>query len=302
MEILILFLVVYGLRAAVKDSAAHFGKSKAASRSASAGSSRPRRAASAVHHDVGYWASQIIHGFPEARHGFARGWHDERQRQEQARIGARKAKADRLENRMRLIPEDREHQRRIDEAEDVLRREREPEPESVHAKADEEAQPVDGEPGAGQPNGREEPQEGSADEGEGSPDGTFPAPETAPSPSPTEGSNGMPASQQADTTYTEHRDELVKIRADAEEEVGSVRRKRMLNRLDILTGLGLDKDSLSEAAAIDDALRDQQKAAQQTLDSTDAAIHGLEHRHGGIQEAVDNSPVAEPAQPGFYAR
>ena len=103
-----------------------------------------------------------------------------------------------------------------------------------------------------------------------------------------------------DTTYTQQLHELTEIRRDAEEEVSSVRRKRMLNRLDVLMSLGLDKDTLGEAAAIDDALKEQEKAAQQTLDAADAAIHGLQQRHGGIKEAVDSSPVDKPAEPGFY--
>jgi hypothetical protein len=103
-----------------------------------------------------------------------------------------------------------------------------------------------------------------------------------------------------DTTYTQQMSELEAIRRDAEEEVSSVRRKRMVSRLDILQSLGLDKNSLSEAAAIDDALQAQEKAAQQTLDAADAAIHGLKQRHGGIKEAVDNSPVDKSADPEFY--
>jgi hypothetical protein len=103
-----------------------------------------------------------------------------------------------------------------------------------------------------------------------------------------------------DTTYTQQMSELEAIRRDAEEEVASVRRKRMLNRLDVLMSLGLDKNTLSEAAAIDDALQAQEKAAQQTLDATDAAISGLKQRHGGIKEAVDSAPVDKPAEPEFY--
>ena len=103
-----------------------------------------------------------------------------------------------------------------------------------------------------------------------------------------------------DTTYTQQMAELEAIRRDAEEEVNSVRRKRMMNRLDVLMSLGLDKDTLSEAADIDDALREQEKAAQQTLDAADAAINGLKQRHGGIKGAVDDAPVDKPAEPEFY--
>lgn len=103
-----------------------------------------------------------------------------------------------------------------------------------------------------------------------------------------------------DTTYTQQMAELEAIRRDAEEEVSSVRRKRMANRLDVLMSLGLDAATLSEAAEIDDALRAQEKAAQQTLDAADAAINGLRQRHGGIKEAVDDAPVDKPADPEFY--
>lgn len=103
-----------------------------------------------------------------------------------------------------------------------------------------------------------------------------------------------------DTTYTQQMAELEAIRRDAEEEVNSARRKRMVNRLDILQSLGLDNATLSDAAAIDDALQAQEKAAQQTLDAADAAISGLSKRHGGIKGAVDDAPVDKPADPDFY--
>jgi hypothetical protein len=103
-----------------------------------------------------------------------------------------------------------------------------------------------------------------------------------------------------DTTYTQQMAELEAIRRDAEAEINDVRRKRMVSRLDTLMSLGLDKDSLSDAAAIDDALKEQEKAAQQTLDAADAAINGLKQRHGGIKGAVDDAPVDKPAEPEFY--
>jgi hypothetical protein len=103
-----------------------------------------------------------------------------------------------------------------------------------------------------------------------------------------------------DTTYTQQMAELEAILRDADEEVNSTRRKRMVNRLDILQGLGLDAATLAEAAAIDDALQAQEKAAQQTLEAADVAVAGLQRRHGGIKEAVDDAPVDKPAEPDFY--
>ena len=49
------------------------------------------------------------------------------------------------------------------------------------------------------------------------------------------GGNGM----SGDTTYTQQMRELEEIRRDAEAEVNDVRRKRMVNRLDVLMSLGL---------------------------------------------------------------
>jgi hypothetical protein len=39
---------------------------------------------------------------------------------------------------------------------------------------------------------------------------------------------------------------------------------------------------------------------RRSSDAADAAISGLQKRHGGIQEAVDSSPVDKPADPEFY--
>lgn len=105
-----------------------------------------------------------------------------------------------------------------------------------------------------------------------------------------------------DTTYTQQLSELETIRREAEAEAAATGRfrSRLGGRLDELQSLGLDRNTLSEAAEIDDALQAQEKAAQQTLDATDAAINGLKQRHGGIQEAVSDSPVDKPADPEFY--
>jgi hypothetical protein len=94
--------------------------------------------------------------------------------------------------------------------------------------------------------------------------------------------------------------ELEEIRRDAEEASANVARKRMTNRLDILQSMGLDKDSLSEAAEIDDALQDLDKAVQKLTEAADAAISGLSKRHGGIKAATDDAPVDKPADPDFY--
>lgn len=401
MEALILAIILtYALKKAVEDGSRHWQSSKAANRSASRGRSVPRRAASAVQHDAGYWLHQVLHGFPRTRQGLTAGWHAGRQAQAEGAVARHKAKADHLALRARLLPEIREHRRRQDEALAAIRAARKPEPvpavtgddpaPAAPAPPEAESRPAvtckhegvtcmygycpcpcpdcggtfhSPVPGAkysyGSQGNRlhwpavdryqaESQAQYWSTEGKpwvvaeyppgGGPGRTVatyinsepvmdcdlcgkPLPpgytgiahpecievfEQAGPPVPasptTEGSTGMPTgTASGETTYTQQMNELAAIRQDAEQEVNSVRLKRMVSRLDILMSLGLDKDSLSEAAAIDDALQAQEKAAQQVLDAADAAIHGLKQRHGGIQEAVDSSPVAVPAEPEFYA-
>jgi chemotaxis protein histidine kinase CheA len=80
-----------------------------------------KRAGHALRHDLGYAASQVRHGFPQARHGFAAGWHQGRQAHAQALAGREKAKAEHLETRARLIPDLREYRRRQKEALERIR-------------------------------------------------------------------------------------------------------------------------------------------------------------------------------------
>lgn len=103
-----------------------------------------------------------------------------------------------------------------------------------------------------------------------------------------------------ETNYTEQLHELEQIQADAEEASAVAARKRMTSRLDILQSMGLDAATLEDAAEIDDALKDFEKACQRLLEAASAGVTGLKRRHGGIQEAADNAPVEKIAEPGFY--
>jgi hypothetical protein len=102
MELVIFLIFAYGVYRAWQDSKAAYRKSKAAYM-AKAGTRFPnapksRRAATALRHDAGYWASQVLHAFPETRHGFAAGWHRGRAAQTTARTAAEEARTQRLEN------------------------------------------------------------------------------------------------------------------------------------------------------------------------------------------------------------
>lgn len=275
METLILIIIIaWAVREGVQSGHLSWQSSKAANRKASRGKSIGRRAASAVQHDIGYWAHRILNGFPEARHGLFMGWHAGRVAQLEAAAKNAQARSEHAQARAKATQVIREQRRRQQEILDEIRAAAQAEPEEQEPPP--EPAPV--------------PAALSLSDPAPAPPGA-----SAPVTTPTEGNT-----MSGDTTYTQQMHELTAIRADAEAELNSVQRKRMTSRLDILMSLGLDKDSLAEAAAIDDALQAQEKAAQQTLDAADAAISGLQKRHGGIQEAVSDSPVDKPAQPEFY--
>jgi hypothetical protein len=303
MEALILAIIIaYAIKKAAEDSHNHWQSAKGANRKASKGKPVRQRATSAARHDTAYWAEQVRGGFPQVRHGLYMGWNAGRVAQLEGWQARAKARADHAHLRARVTGAVREQRRRQAEALDRIR--------AAARQGEPDREPGDMPPGD---NGRQcamcpRTLPGSYD-GAVCPDcrelmhnhaeelqrqRTAGAEQPPPSPS-TEGT-----AMSGDTTYTQQMAELEAIRRDAEEEVNSVRRKRMVNRLDILQSLGLDKDTLSEAAEIDDALQAQEKAAQQTLDATDAAISGLKQRHGGIKEAVDDAPVDKPADPEFY--
>ena len=287
MEALILAIIIaYAVKKAAQDAHLHWQGAKASNRRSTKGQPVRQRAASAARHDLRYWAHQVRGGFPQVRHGLFMGWHSGRIAHLQGREERAQARAEHTELRARVAEAVREHRRRQAEAIERIRAAAQPEPG----------------PEAGEPGEPEEPS--TTEEGNDMPESQAEETYAFTGRTPQQDAiwHGQPGgnSMSGDTTYTQQMSELEAIRRDAEEEVNSVRRKRMMNRLDVLMSLGLDKDTLSEAAEIDDALREQEKAAQQTLDAADAAINGLQKRHGGIKGAVDDSPVDKPAEPEFY--
>lgn len=127
LEAAILALVLtYALKKGWEDARTHYQTSKAAhmarAQARRPGTGRARRTAAAARHDLGYTASQIIHGFPQVRHGIAAGWHTGRTASVQLQAARQKAKADHLQTRATLLPEIREHIRRQQEAADQIRR------------------------------------------------------------------------------------------------------------------------------------------------------------------------------------
>jgi len=282
MEALILAIIItYAIKKAAESSHQHWQSSKGANRKASRGQPVRQRAASAARHDTAYWAEQVRGGFPQVRHGLYMGWQAGKTAQLEGWQARERAKAEHAHLRARVTEAVRVQRRRQEEALERIRAAaRQPEPDQPAGGADDE-QPGEQDMPPAQPEAAAAPA----------------APLPAQSRQSTEG-NTMPG----DTTYTQQLSELETIRRETEAEAAAAGRfrSRMAGRLDELQALGLDNNTLSDAAAIDDALQAQEKAAQQTLDAADAAIHGLKQRHGGIKEAVDDAPVDKPADPEFY--
>lgn len=153
MEALILAIIIaYAVKKAAEDAHLHWQKSKAANRSSTKGKSIPKRAASAAHHDTGYWAHQVLNGFPQIRNGLADGWHAGRKAQAEGAQRRNKARTEHLEQRAGVAEQIREHRKRQDEALERIRRAREPEPEEPEdAGKDSEGAPEGTSPGTSPP-------------------------------------------------------------------------------------------------------------------------------------------------------
>ena len=130
MQLIVLFILAYAIKAALEDARKGWRTSKSAyMRSADARfprMPRPRRAAHALRHDAGYWAAQALHGFPTARHGLAYGWHEGRRETAERRAAREQAKAERLEAEAVLAPHVAGYRERQQAAREAAREARRP--------------------------------------------------------------------------------------------------------------------------------------------------------------------------------
>ncbi len=111
MEAIIFCVILYfAVKQAASSTKAAWGKSRKAyaARAAAAG----RKPGGMLRHDLGYAAAQLRHGFPNARNGFATGWHEARKSFAGSHAGREKAKAERAESLAALIEQVREYRER----------------------------------------------------------------------------------------------------------------------------------------------------------------------------------------------
>ena len=109
----------------------------------------------------------------------------------------------------------------------------------------------------------------------------------------------MSKSTTSNLTYQDVLMSLMILKAGATQEAENYAGRQADSKLDELAALGLDAGTLSDLAAIDDAIGDQEKAAWATVEVVDVAVKGLQRRHAAIAEAAQTAP-AEMAESEFY--
>jgi hypothetical protein len=351
MDLIVLIIFIYAISKALKDARAGWRKSKGAyMRSVDArfpSLPKPRRAARAAQHDLGYWTAHALRGFPHARRGFAAGWQEGRQ----AKAGGkpllwRDVKPPEGEVRPAagaeesvpaapavpaLVPaapaapeprvcaacgnpENGPRKGGGNWGPLVLYRENDPaaaaglrnNPYLAHkAHFDDESTGFYGRPyepadphACGNPNGCACPCHGASAEPELP---GLPAHQPSGNQTAVKGTPVMAAT--ADITYNSQMDQLTKMRDDSDRELTEAKVKLAMASLsvDSLIGMRVGAGTISHAESRREAYERQVEAAQEALDAAEAGIASLQREHGGIQEAVDNSPVHLPAEPEFYS-
>ena len=304
--LIVAIVITMAVKYAAEHASGHWQKSKAGNRKSTRGKSIPKRAASAVHHDVGYWAHQVLNGFPEVRRGLADGWHEGRAAQAQGTAERHRRKTERLEGRAGLAEQIREHRRRQAEARERIRAaaepepgpelEPEPEPEPSREPEPEPERPVDR---TGLPvcprcqaptatpelcpvcrlydsrNGQQEPEENTVTK-----EGT---------------------SMASDVTYDgvlRH----VTLAQDFEEAALAERNDRAgqaAGLADQMQALGVDPATLGAMGDYLDAMADAQKAQQQAMEAAEVVAVNLKRGHAALSEAHKEAPVRAAERP-FY--
>ena len=296
-------------------------------KAAPGGLSRSHRSSAVRNHAAGYWSREAAHGFPVTRTGWHAGWLAHRSAADHQRAVREEARTTQLETRAAFIPALREHRARQAEArrqiEDGLVRDgglgddREPGLTGKKAVRDaasnvrlfpprsapqvpplpsERVGPAPG-PYATPPRRADDQPETDDGKGDNREPGMNSPQETTPSPA----ANGAaPMSRgPAEQTYDQTIQDSNEVIRDCEEELARLRARKLTQKLENLASSGLDPANLGRASDIDDALKEQEKAAQKALDTAQAFRDGLQRDHGGMNESHQSAPV-KGAQPEFY--
>jgi hypothetical protein len=338
--LILLAILAYAIKKAAENGHLHWQGSKAANRRSTRGKTIPKRAASAVQHDVGYWAHQILNGFPQARRGLANGWHAGRTAQAEGAAERHKARTEHLERHAGLLEQIREHRRRQDEALERIRAAQEPGPEpGPHPIRGREDLPAPDEPLPSQPARQGPPEPVPPAQGsEGTPEGT--SPQASPGPAAEEdtqpGTPEPPAQPRqgdqnmSETTYQGVQSMMETAAAEAEQyaaeaeqsqtvteehaEQARQAKQRGTTAAEEMQSLAVDAETLSAMAdhlqALDDAekhaaeLNDQVtllKEAWQRVQETAGQVRGqLDASGHGALDEAHANAAGGGAERAFY--
>lgn len=335
---LALLLVILAAWDSVKSGIRHSGqtrrkgsaaKVKAAEKAAAPGTLSPaRKRAIKASHDAGWWGGEILGGFPVHRTGWHAGRLAHKAAADSQRAVREEARTTHLERRASVLSELPEHRKRQQEARDQIIA-ASADPETGKAKSRQAVKEAASNvvlisarqrPTAPLPSETVKPEPGPYAPKEGSPmspvatadqngnaaeaepgaeaarNPSDPTDQTDPS-SPTEGADVSTGT--AETTYDQQITASGAVINESEAELARIRQRRLGQMVEHLQSLGLDSGSLGRAAEIDDSLKAQEKAAQQTLDSALAFRDGLVRDHGNVNEAHQAAPQGG-AEKAFY--
>jgi len=340
MDLIVLIIFIYAISKALKDARAAWRKSKGAyMRSVDArfpSLPKPRRAARAAQHDLGYWTAHALRGFPHARRGFAAGWQEGRQ----AKAGGKpllwrdvnppkgevrpaagtgegggdfpvllkvRSKSGRKINPITGEPHD---VATVYDAEDLRRRlaaaaedpdldvTTEPLPSPETADSTEGSEGAAGDPHAcGNPNGCACPCHGTSAEPELA---GLPAHQPSGNQTAMKGTPSMPVA--ADTTYDGVLTSMSAAKADAEVKAAEAQQASTSagSLADQMQGVEVDTGTLSAMADHLSAHDDVVKAHQKLYETAEAVEMALKRGHAGLSEAHKDAPVQAAARE-FYS-
>jgi hypothetical protein len=106
----------------------------------------------------------------------------------------------------------------------------------------------------------------------------------------------------ADTNYTTVLNRANARAAEAEQDAAllGIRLQTSFTDADGMQAAEVDSASLSAQAELIERLTTAKKAVDAVGEQAKTVASVVQRGHGGIQAAVDDAPIAQPAQPGFY--
>lgn len=106
----------------------------------------------------------------------------------------------------------------------------------------------------------------------------------------------------ADTNYTAVLATAKSAADQAEQDAVTATQRRVTaeNHADAMQAASVQGNCLSAQMELVDRLRAQEEAAKAAGEQAAAVSDHLQREHGGIQAAVDDAPIAQPAEPAFY--